>query len=117
MSKDSEWLWSGLELALSIAPLILGYRVVLWLMAKPIEMLPATVSLGGSCPAFRYEHSQYFCEPLGTTQAHPWLFVGALACIALCLASAAAIHLTGRSGKQAFVERVIIALKSKLHSA
>ena len=114
MTKQSEWLWSALELALSIVPLVIGYRVALWAMAKPIADLPPHLQFAGLCPAFRHEHGLYLCEPLGTTQSQPWLLIAALASIVASWALALYIHFSGRSGKQSFFERMVALVRAKL---
>ena len=117
MSKLSGWLWSTLEFVLAVLPLFVGYRLILWAMAKPIGRLPAHVSLPSGCPAFRYDHNLYLCEPLGTTQSQPVLFAGFVITIVACFAVVAWIYLSGRSERTSLVQRVIAATKVRRHSA
>jgi hypothetical protein len=106
--------WSLVEYLLVLAPFLLAARVSIWIMAKPMATLPSGVALPGTCPAFRFQHGVYQCEPWGTTQAHPWAFVAAVGAMLLCWALASWIHLSGRSGTQSFFQRVEQAIRSRL---
>ena len=117
MGKSSGWLWAAAEFVLSVIPLIAGYRIVLWVMAKPIAQLPANLSLPEGCPAFRFDHNLYICEPLGTTQSQPALFIAAVVAIAACYTTVAWIYLSGRSERFSFAERIVAVVKGHRHGA
>jgi len=101
MGKFSAVVISIVQLSATVGSFLLAGRLWQWAMARPMSEASMEVLrvVGSSCPAFRAEHNTYFCEKFGTTQTHPWYFIGLVVLACALFALGAYLELVRRKHK------------------